>query len=129
VSECDQEVAALWRRAEESLAAAEGLLRNGFPDFAASRSYYAVFYAASALHLSAGRRFRKHSGVIAHIHRDYVREGRLPPEIGRILSELADLRDVGDYGVMVHVEPDDAEAAIARARRFLDALKPLVFPG
>ncbi|MBI4559314.1 MAG: HEPN domain-containing protein [Candidatus Hydrogenedentes bacterium] len=38
------EIEALLTRAAESLAAARILLKDGFPDFAASRAYYALFY-------------------------------------------------------------------------------------
>ena len=122
MSEHAEEIVALWQRAQDSLAAAERLLADGFPDFAASRAYY----AASALHLSAGKRFSKHNGVIAHVHKDYVKEGRLPADIGRLLNSLADLRDVGDYGAVIHVAPADAGAAIADAKRFVGAVRPFL---
>ncbi len=48
-------------KAERSLSAAEGLLADGFPDFAAARSYYAMFYATEALLLSRDQSFSKHS--------------------------------------------------------------------
>jgi uncharacterized protein (UPF0332 family) len=43
------EVKALLHKAGESLQAAELLQREGYLDFAASRAYYAMFYAAQAL--------------------------------------------------------------------------------
>ncbi len=44
-------------------------------DFAASRAYYAVFYASSALLLKEGLEFGKHSGVIAAIHQKFIKIG------------------------------------------------------
>jgi len=41
-----------------------------------------------------------------------VRQGRLPMDMGRILSTLSDLRNVGDYGGVAHVS--HAEATVAR---------------
>src|ERR671924_1155028 len=93
-----REIVELWQRAQEALRATNILLAAGFPDFAAARAYYAAFYAASALLLAEGKTFRSHRGVVALIHRDYVRSGRLSVSVGRILSTLADLRSVGDYG-------------------------------
>ena len=55
---------------------------GGLPDFATARAYYAAFYAASALLLAEGKTFRSHRGVVALIHRDYVKPGRLPVDIG-----------------------------------------------
>lgn len=52
-----REFVELWQRAQEALRATNILLAAGFPDFAAARAYYAVFYAASALLLAEGKRF------------------------------------------------------------------------
>src|ERR687892_2219465 len=93
-----REIVELWQRAQEALRATHTLIAAGFLDFAAARAYYAAFYAASALLLAEGKTFRSHRGVVALIHRDYVRSGRLPVDMGRILSTLSDLRSVGDYG-------------------------------
>jgi uncharacterized protein (UPF0332 family) len=121
-----QQIQDLWERAKRALAVAERDLASRDPDFAAARSYYAVFYAASALLLSDDRRFRKHSGVIASFHRYYVKEGRLPREAGRTLIRLYDLRDLADYGGSQHVTMPDAEKAVADARHFLDLVRPLL---
>ncbi len=48
------EQAALLRKAESSLKAARLLASEAYHDFAASRAYYAMFYAAEALLLGAG---------------------------------------------------------------------------
>jgi len=64
----EAEIRAHLERAEESLAAAGELTVHGYCDFAASRAYYAAFYAATALLLAEELTFSKHSGVIAHIH-------------------------------------------------------------
>jgi uncharacterized protein (UPF0332 family) len=120
------EVDELWQRALASLSAAEKLLADGFADFAASRAYYATFYAASALLVAEGKRFSKHSAVIARIHQDYVKTGRLPTAIGKIITSLYDLRGIGDYGGVAHVKAPTAAAAIADARTFVEAIRPMV---
>lgn len=43
-----EEIAALMQRAERSLRSARNLLEDGDHDFAISRAYYAMFYAATA---------------------------------------------------------------------------------
>jgi uncharacterized protein (UPF0332 family) len=116
----------LWQRAQEALRATSTLLAAGFPDFAAARAYYAAFYAASALLLSERKVFRSHRGVVALIHRDYVRTGRLPVDMGRILSTLSDLRGVGDYGGAVHVSHTEATVALIEAQQFLEAIQALL---
>jgi uncharacterized protein (UPF0332 family) len=121
-----REIVELWQRAQEALRATGTLLAAGFPDFAAARAYYAAFYAASALLLAEGKTFRSHRGAVALLHRDYVRTGRLPLDIGRILSTLSDLRSVGDYGGATHVSHAEANGALLEAQQFLDAVRTLM---
>jgi uncharacterized protein (UPF0332 family) len=121
-----REIVELWQRAQEAMRATQTLLAAGFPDFAAARAYYAAFYAASALLLAEGKTFRSHRGVVALIHRDYVRPGRLPVDMGRILSTLGDLRSVGDYGGAAHISHAEANMALTEAHQFLEAVRSLL---
>jgi uncharacterized protein (UPF0332 family) len=54
-----QEIAANLERAETSLRAAKDLAGSAYFDFAASRAYYAAFYAATAALLWEGVEFSK----------------------------------------------------------------------
>ena len=121
-----REIVELWQRAQEALRATGILLAAGFSDFAAARAYHAAFYAASALLLVEGKTFRSHRGVIALLHRDYVRPGRLSMDMGRILSTLSDLRSVGDYGGAAHVSHAEATVALREAHQFLEAIRSLL---
>ena len=101
-------------------------MSDGYYDFAASRAYYAVFYAATALLLQEGLEFRKHSGVIAAIHQQFIKTGRLEKEFGENLNWLYELRSVGDYGVTVHVPKTDAEQSVKAAMDFLPKVRSLL---
>jgi uncharacterized protein (UPF0332 family) len=118
-SKLSSEIKANLERAEQAVNAARKLAADGYYDFAASRAYYSVFYAASALLLHEGLEFSKHSGVIAAIHQHFIKPGRLEKEYGKNLNWLFELRSVGDYGVTVHVPKLDAEQAIEAANSFL----------
>jgi len=120
------EIAANLERAELSIRAARQLLSGGYYDFAASRAYYAAFYAATAVLLSEGLELSKHSGVIAAIHQRFVKAGKLDKEQGQTLNWLFEVRGVGDYGVTAHVSPQEAEQAIQAAEGFLEAIKALL---
>jgi uncharacterized protein (UPF0332 family) len=63
----------------------------------------------------------KHSGVIASIHRLFVKKGKLDKEQGRNLQWLFDLRGVGDYGVSEHVCAGEAYKSVQVAEDFLQA--------
>jgi uncharacterized protein (UPF0332 family) len=120
------EIEANMERAEQAVDAARKLVSDGYYDFAASRAYYAVFYAASALLLHEGLEFRKHSGVIAAIHQLFIKTGRLEKEYGKNLNWLFELRSIGDYGVTVHVPKSDVEKAINAAMSFIQKVRTIL---
>jgi len=124
--EYEQEIAANLERAEMSIQAATELATSGFYDFAASRAYYAAFYAATAVLLDEGLEFSKHSGVIASIHQRLVKTGKLDKQQGKDLNWLFELRNVGDYGVTIHVSQQDAERSVQVAENFLRVIKSLL---
>ena len=107
------------KRAETSIKAAKDMVEKEYYDIAASRAYYAAFYAASTLLLKENIDTSKHSGVIASIHRLFVKEGKLDKEQGRNLQWLFDLRGIGDYGVSEHVSSGEAYKAVKVAEEFL----------
>jgi uncharacterized protein (UPF0332 family) len=78
-----------------------------------------------------GRIFTKHAALNAAVHRDLVKDGRWPSELGRDFSFCVELRGVGDYGTEVRVDAKQATDAIASARRILVAVRdalPVDFP-
>lgn len=127
IREHEQEIAANLERAEQSIQAAKEVVVKGYHDFAASRAYYAAFYGAIAVLLNEGLGFSKHSGVIASIHQQFVKTGKLSKEHGKDLNWLFEIRNIGDYGGTVHVSQQQAERAIQAAESFLKAIKPLLY--
>jgi uncharacterized protein (UPF0332 family) len=84
-------------KARESLKAARLLLDGGFGDFAASRAYFAMFYAAEALLAAKGLEFSSHSAVIGAFGREYAKPGLLDPKLHRHLIAMQEARLNGDY--------------------------------
>lgn len=80
----------LLEKATRSLQAARELNSKGFPDFAASRTYYAMFYIATAFLQGEGLSYSKHSAVIAAFGTKFARTKRIPVELSytAILSML-----------------------------------------
>ncbi|MCL5982394.1 MAG: HEPN domain-containing protein [Firmicutes bacterium] len=115
------EIEALMHRAKESLAAARGTLRDGFPDFAASRAYYAMFYVASALLVSRGQSYNSHAAVISAFGREYAKTARIDPKFHGWLIAGQNFRNVGDYGVEAHVSKEQAALTCAWADEFIEA--------
>ena len=109
---------ALWERAGKAIAVAKRDLSLS-PDAAASRAYYAAFYAVSALFALDEKSFTKHSAVEAAVHRELVRAGKWPADEGATYSRLFHRRSRADYGAERHVSSEGAEDSIAGAERIL----------
>ncbi len=108
----------LWERAKDALRVARHDLELS-SDAAASRAYYAAFYAVSCLFALEGKTFKKHSGVEAAVHRDLVKQGTWAAELGQGYSRLVQLRSTGDYGEDRRVSRDEGEEAIQIASQIL----------
>jgi len=75
-----REIALLLTKAQESINAAQTLLEQSYPDFAASRAYYALFYVAQALLLAKEQTFSSHAAVIAAFGKEYAKTKVLDPK-------------------------------------------------
>jgi uncharacterized protein (UPF0332 family) len=118
----------LLEKARGSVAAAKLPLEGGYPDFAASRVYYAMFYIAQAFLEGEGLAFSKHSAVIAAFGQRFAHTGRVPVEFHRFLLTAQDLRHSGDYGPPHAVTLDQAREQITRAEAFLALGERLLGP-
>jgi uncharacterized protein (UPF0332 family) len=120
------EQAALLQKARESLQAARLLLEQQFYDFAASRTYYAMFYVAQGFLLGECLSFSKHSAVIAAFGQRFAKTGRVPPEYHRHLIQGQALRNVGDYDIGPAISEADAAEQIAHAEAFIGLAEQLL---
>jgi len=110
-------------KASRALRAAETLLSNNDPDFAAGRAYYAMFYVAEALLHEKNLRTRKHSGVHSLFGETFAKTGAMDPKFHRWLLDAFDKRIQADYGFDITLTRDDAAQMIGQGREFLDAAK------
>jgi uncharacterized protein (UPF0332 family) len=113
-------------KAQQSLAAAQLLLGNDYTDFAASRAYYAMFYAAEALLEGDGLSFSSHSGVISAFGREFARTKRVPAKFHRYLIEAQNLRTTGDYGQFNAVDQAQAANIVEQSEEFLVMAQSLI---
>lgn len=111
---------AFLEKSRDSVSAAELLVREGYCDFAASRAYYAMFYAAEALLLERGQSYSSHSAVIAAFGKEFAKTGALDSKFHRYLLDAQDFRNVGDYDVGgASLTKKQAEEVIQWAKEFL----------
>lgn len=116
-----KEIQELVDKARRSLRAAGRLLRDGDYDFAVSRAYYAMFYAAGALLLTKDIRRSKHSGLIAAFNEHFVQSGEIPRSFFLALRDAFEDRAEGDYGLAV-ISEEQARVGIAAAREFVEEI-------
>jgi uncharacterized protein (UPF0332 family) len=109
-------------KAAQSIGAAELLLKDGYIDFSASRTYYAMFYAVEALLLSRERSFSKHSAIISAFGKEFVKTGTFDIRFHRYILNAFDLRNAGDYGSIHAVSEGKVRQTIAEARELLAAI-------
>ena len=110
-------------KSERSISAANLLLREGYYDFAASRAYYAMFYAVEALMLDRDLSFSKHSAVIAAFGKKFVKTGIFDNRFHRSLLNAFDLRNAGDYGISHIASEEKVNQTIAEASELLAEIK------
>ncbi|MFV0344891.1 MAG: HEPN domain-containing protein [Bacteroidales bacterium] len=70
---------------------------SGFWDSSVNRLYYALFYAVSALLVQNHIQTKSHSSVRSQFSLLFVKTGKFEKKYGRLLSELFDWRQKGDY--------------------------------
>ena len=121
------EVIAFWlERSDEAVASALAEFDASRYAFAVNRAYYACFYALSAVLLAEGRKYVKHSGVRAALHRQLIRSGRLDPSWGRIYDRVFESRHRGDYQELVVFEAAHVKELCEQAIEFVTQIRRLL---
>ena len=87
-----EQLHAILDKAKDSLDAAKLLADQGYFDFAASRTYYAMFYTAEALLLARGLSFSSHAAVIANYGKEYSKTKDMDRKFHKYLIAVQDLR-------------------------------------
>jgi len=110
------------RKARETLGEARTLFDQGYTIGVVNRTYYACFYAVSALLLSEGLSTSKHSGVLSLFSQHWMRTRRLAPELGDFYKNLFDKRLTGDYKDVPAFDRADAETWLGEAETFINSI-------
>lgn len=128
----DKETLSVYRlkQAEESIQEAQKMLGGGgfSPRSVINRAYYSLFYAVLALFIRAGivTKTSKHTGVISIFDKEFVKTGKIEKRYSRIMHDIFDARQEGDYRELVELAEEDAAESVALAKDFLDEIKRLI---
>jgi uncharacterized protein (UPF0332 family) len=122
-------IAAEVARGDDALKSADLLLAAGQLADAVSRAYSAALHYARALLLTFGEEPRTHGGLDRLLQRDFVRTGKLAPEVGACFSRLMSFRQNADYVAEYVFTEGLAREQMANARTFLVAAGALLRAG
>lgn len=112
--------------AREKLKSAELLMEESYYSDAASRAYYGLLHGARALLATIGLDSKKHSGVISLFNVNFVKTGKIPKELGRLLLNAKDIREESDYNEFYIVNKKDVEDLIEQSKGFLEIISELI---
>ncbi len=113
-------------RAREALSEASLLFQAGHLNAYVNRLYYACFYAVSALLVTQGIFTSKHGHLRSLLHRDFVKTGLIPPELGRHFDRLFSNRQEGDYADFVVFKADEIRPWLDESKVFVDYVEDLI---
>ena len=113
-------------RATESIEEAKLLFDSGHINSYVNRLYYACFYAVSALLLTKNISTNKHGHLRSLLHREFVKTGLIPQEMGKHFDLLVDSRQVGAYADLVVFKANEVADWLAQTRTFVSHIEALI---
>ena len=98
-------------------------LENEKYEASANRSYYAIFHATRALLAMERVDYKRHSGLISHFQKQYIKTGVFDIEYGKIIMRAFEIRHEADYEDFYILSKEDAAQQLINAEKFTDAVK------
>ena len=121
-----EEVQKLIDKSEHAIEVADKLKNDGYPADAASKIYYAMYYAAQALLKSEGIDVIKHSAVESALGYSFAKTGRIDPKYHRMLIDARKIRETADYDIQEEIVEPVASLKIEEGKSFLAAVKGIL---
>lgn len=101
-----------------------GLLAdNSSYNAAVNRLYYAIYYAVSALLLENGIHTKTHSTIKSQFSQNFVKTGRLDRKYSRLLAELYDGRQRGDYADTFDFDEASVRPLFDRTKEMIERIE------
>jgi uncharacterized protein (UPF0332 family) len=117
------EVRRYLERADQAIIVAHDLMEQGHIPDAASKVYYAMFYAAKALLTAEGIDVSKHSAVESAIGYYFAKPGRIDAKYHKMLMNARKIREIADYDIDEEIVEPVASLKIEEGREFIGAIK------
>jgi uncharacterized protein (UPF0332 family) len=121
-----KEVQRLLEKADHALEVAESLYKQGFAQDAASKLYYAMFYASQALLKSEDIEVIKHSAVESALGYHFAKTGRIDPKYHRMLINARKVRESIDYDIQEETIEPMAILKLEDGKEFVAVIKAMI---
>jgi uncharacterized protein (UPF0332 family) len=121
-----KEVQRLLEKAEHALEVADSLYKQDFPQDAASKIYYAMFYAAQALLKAEDIEVVKHSAVESALGFHFAKTGRIDPKYHRMLINARKVREIVDYDIQEEIIEPAALLKLEEGKEFVAIMKAMI---
>ncbi len=108
---------------KSDIKAAKILLDAGEYRSSNNRAYYGIYHAISAMHAMDGNAYKKHKDALANFNKKYIKTEVFPRNIGRRISEAAEIRHASDYDDFYIATKAEAEEQIATAVELLEMVQ------
>lgn len=113
-------------RANHTLHEVKDHISHGYYHTAINRTYYACFYAISALLLKNGIKAQTHSGIRQMFGLHFIQTGLISRELGRSFSELFDYRHTSDYDDFIEFDKNTVEELLSKGSELIKEIVKLV---
>ena len=109
--------------AKKTFEAAKVLAENKFWNSAVNRLYYSVFYAVNALLVMNEIQTKSHSATKSQFSLNFVKTGKFDKKYGKLLSELFDWRQKGDYENIFDYDNDSVQPLFKPVHEMIELIE------
>ncbi len=109
-------------QAKASVNEAQVLIDNQMYRAAVNRIYYGMFYAVLALGLKHQFETSKHGQLIGWFNKKFIKEKVIDRKYGKILREVFEFRQQGDYATFIEFTKDDVIDKFSDMKEFISVI-------
>jgi uncharacterized protein (UPF0332 family) len=114
------------QKMEEELKNSRIAFDNGLYRPAVSAAYYAMFHCTRALLAKHNLTSKSHSGLISVFSQNFVKNGIIEVEIGKILTDAFNLRIESDYEDFFYLDYEEAKEIVENSALFVKRIMQII---
>ena len=111
------------QRARETFEEAMILAREERWNAVINRLYYASFYAVIALLLKSNIETQSHDGARTQFGLNFIKNGIIDKQYGKLFTKLFDYRQKGDYGDMFDFDEEITRPLLEKVESFIEIVQ------